>query len=71
MVHIPPLPPQRYYCGVRTATSRDPSLKGSAERLVPELRCRYAEDLFLAIANIEVQMGEELLLWERIERIDT
>src|SRR5262249_39076428 len=41
-----------------------------AERLVPRLRRGHPHDLFLAVADVQVQMGEELDLRQRVGRVD-
>src|SRR5688572_2206214 len=56
----------------RGASSRvdGPLSERPAERLVPGLRRGDADDLFLAVAHVEVDVGEELDLRERIGRVD-
>src|SRR5436190_22877472 len=45
-------------------------LKGSTEVLVPGLGSRDADDLVLAVAHVEVELGEEFLLGKGIGGVD-
>lgn len=45
-------------------------LERAAQCLVPRLRCGDAEDLLLAVADVQVEVGEELRLGEGIGGID-
>src|SRR5262245_37010554 len=49
----------------------DDSLERASEGLIPRLRGGDTAHHVLAVAHIEIEMGEELLLRQRVGRVDT